>query len=130
LPRFVKYWLPVIIYGGVIFVQSSYPSPREEPDLPYFDKSLHMLGYALLGALFCRAYGASWHGAGRWRTALLGVVSAGLYGVSDEIHQYFVPGRSAEVMDVVADVVGAAAGAVLYTVFTTKSLVGAGRRAD
>jgi len=29
-----------------------------------------------------------------------------LYGVSDEIHQYFVPGRHPDVLDVVADASG------------------------
>jgi VanZ family protein len=47
----------------------------------------------------------------------LSVLSAGLYGISDEIHQYFVPGRSADVMDVAADFVGAAWGVLLYMCF-------------
>ncbi|MGB5540538.1 MAG: VanZ family protein, partial [Gammaproteobacteria bacterium] len=37
----------------------------------------------------------------------------GLYGVLDEIHQYFVPGRQADVLDVLADVSGGLLGAGL-----------------
>jgi len=45
---------------------------------------------------------------------LLSVVSASLYGISDEIHQSFVPFREAEVADVIADMLGAASGVLLY----------------
>jgi VanZ family protein len=120
LPRFLKYWLPLIAYCLLIFIQSSFPSPVKEPDIPFFDKYLHMLGYALLGALFCRAYGSLRFGGKFWRIALLSVLSAGLYGISDEIHQYFVPGRSADVMDAAADFVGAVWGVLLYMCFIIK----------
>ncbi|MGD1999547.1 MAG: VanZ family protein [Desulfobacterales bacterium] len=117
LPRFLKYWLPLIAYCLLIFIQSSFPSPVKEPDIPFFDKYLHILGYALLGALFCRAYGSLRFGGKFWRIAFLSVLSAGLYGISDEIHQHFVPGRSADVMDVAADFVGAAWGVLFYKCF-------------
>jgi VanZ family protein len=120
LPRFLKYWLPLIVYCLAIFIQSSFPSPVKEPDVPFFDKYLHMLGYALLGSLFCRAYGSLRLGGKFWLVALLSVLSAGLYGISDEIHQYFVPSRSADVMDVAADFVGAAWGVFLYKCFSIK----------
>jgi VanZ family protein len=45
---------------------------------------------------------------------LLSVVSASLYGISDEIHQSFVPFRDAEVADVIADILGAVGGVFLY----------------
>jgi VanZ family protein len=120
LPRFLKYWLPLIVYCLAIFIQSSFPSPVKEPDVPFFDKYLHMLGYALLGVLFCRAYGSLRLVGKFWLVALLSVLSAGLYGISDEIHQYFVPSRSADVMDVAADFVGAAWGVFLYMFFGIK----------
>jgi len=120
LPRFLKYWLPLIVYCLAIFIQSSFPSPVKEPDVPFFDKYLHMLAYALLGALFCRAYGSLRLGDKFWHLALLSVLSAGLYGISDEIHQYFVPSRSAEVMDAAADFFGAAWGVFLYMCFIIK----------
>ena len=120
MPRFLKNWLPLIVYCLAIFIQSSFPSPVKEPDVPFFDKYLHMLGYALLGALFCRAYGSLRLGGKFWLVALLSVLSTGLYGISDEIHQYFVPSRSADVMDVAADFVGAAWGVFLYMCFSIK----------
>ena len=49
------------------------------------------------------------------------VLLATLFGVTDEIHQYFVPGRQADVFDVVADAVGALAGA-LFVAFLSRVL--------
>ena len=114
MPRFLKYWLPLIAYCLLIFIQSSFPSPVKEPDVPFFDKYLHMLGYALLGALFCRAYGSLRHGGKFWRVAFLSVLSAGLYGISDEIHQSFVPYRTADAMDALADILGSAFGVYIF----------------
>jgi VanZ family protein len=42
------------------------------------------------------------------------ILFAGLYAVTDEIHQTFVSGRSAEVRDVLIDTIGASIGVVLY----------------
>lgn len=44
------------------------------------------------------------------KTLLFAVLIASLYGVSDEFHQFFVPGRVASVFDVFADVVGSILG--------------------
>ena len=42
-----------------------------------------------------------------WRRALAAVLVATLYGISDEAHQAFVPGRYPDRFDVLADCVGA-----------------------
>lgn len=52
----------------------------------------------MLGALLYLATGRAW----------LAVLLASLYGVSDEVHQAFVPGRSADLLDWLADTAGAA----------------------
>lgn len=56
-----------------------------------------MVEYAVLAALCLRAT----------RQPALSLLMTGLYGVSDEVHQSFVPGRSASVYDALADVAGA-----------------------
>ena len=75
------------------------------------DKSWHMAGYAGLGVLLLIPLADGKLGGVTWRRAGTAVALATLYGVSDETHQAFVPGRSADALDVVADCAGAAAGA-------------------
>lgn len=73
----------------------------------------HALAYGVLGALVVHALaGARWRGITAGRAAAA-VVVAGLYGLSDEFHQRFVPGRTAELLDLGADVAGALCGVLL-----------------
>lgn len=72
-----------------------------------------MGGYGLLTALACRAMGGGLLRPLPLRSALLAVLASTLYGVSDEIHQCFVPGRTSEVKDVLSDLAGAALAAAL-----------------
>jgi VanZ family protein len=108
------YWLPLIAYLALIVVQSHYPTPEAVPRLPYFDLLLHIGGYGLLGLLLCRAYRSRWPEASRRSLARSAVLTAALFGLSDEIHQSFIPLRTADAWDVVADVIGAALGVGLY----------------
>ncbi len=48
---------------------------------------------------------------------ILGIALASLYGISDEIHQIFVPDRVADIYDVIADILGSMIGVMLYQFF-------------
>jgi VanZ family protein len=111
---FLRYWLPLIAYCLFIFLQSSSESPVELPTIEHVDKVLHAGAYALLGVLFYRAYRSRWPGASGWTMANASLLSAAFYGMTDEIHQYFVPGRSADPWDWLADTIGAMLGVVAY----------------
>jgi len=114
LKRFVFYWLPLILYCLLIYIQSANPSPEQIPSFPFVDKVLHFVAYGIMGILFYRAYQTLRIKNNIQMLMLLSVVSASLYGISDEIHQSFVPFREAEVADVIADMLGAAIGVLLY----------------
>ena len=114
LKRFVLYWLPLILYCLLIYIQSANPSPKQIPSFPLVDKALHFFAYGIMGILFYRAYQTLRIKNNIQMLMLLSVVSASLYGISDEIHQSFVPFREAEVADVVADILGAISGLYLY----------------
>ena len=109
---FVFYWLPVILYCLLIFIQSSYPATQSLPSIPHMDKLAHAGAYALLGFLFFRLFQST----RIWKNAVLLVIfsalASSLYGIGDEIHQHFVPSRTADIMDVMADVAGSVLGAV------------------
>ena len=104
-------WAPVALYMALIFAASSVSHP---PDLSTSigDKGAHGLLYSGLGVLIVRALAGGWQpfGAG---IGVAAVTYSILYGATDEIHQLFVPNRTAEVRDLAADAVGAAVAVVL-----------------
>lgn len=81
--------------------------PIPDVDIPNFDKFLHMVEYGVLSYLVIRALAGSEVRLPRDKLIILAVIFATLYGVSDEIHQIFVPYRTADIFDALADFVGA-----------------------
>ena len=78
------------------------------------DKVFHFAAYALLGALFLRAFKTTRIKHNLKLIIMLSVLFSALYGISDEIHQSFVPYRTADAMDAVADILGSAFGVYLF----------------
>jgi VanZ family protein len=126
----LRRWLPVVAWAALIFTFSTtefagektagiilpilstfFPnaSPRELQTLHYtVRKAGHFTEYLVLSVLLYRAL----RGAERWsiRAAGMSLGIAAVYAASDELHQLFVPGRTAAVADCLIDVSGAAAG--------------------
>jgi VanZ family protein len=96
----------VAVYAAAIFVVSSLSQVPALPGQPS-DKTLHTLAYSGLALVLIRALSrAAWRGV--TTTSLLAAFALTvLYGCTDELHQSFVPGRTSDVWDVVADTVGA-----------------------
>jgi len=98
-------WL-LLAYCGFIFFLSSQSTLIATPlDFPNKDKVMHASAYAIL-AWF------AWHFFRHhvqlpWLLAVISILFASLYGISDEFHQSFVVGRDADVWDWVADSTGA-----------------------
>ncbi len=115
LVRNLFYRLPVLLYCVLIYIQSSFPGVAGiEPPFSGFDKVLHFAGYSLLGVLTLRALLREDLSVSPSVLAGIAVVFCTLYGLSDEIHQSFVSGRSCEALDLLADAAGGAAGAYVY----------------
>lgn len=118
--RFLIYWMPVILYCLFIFLQSSFPSPVKTEGIFLGDKILHLLGYALLAALFFRALRATRPAAAPTALWVMSVAFAAFYGAMDEVHQAFVPTRSADFFDFMADASGAVIGAGMAAWLTSR----------
>ncbi len=110
-PRWA-YWLPAGLWALTIFVLSSQPRLPSPPG-SLSDKDAHAVAFGLLAAacLFGLTQGRLLAVTGG--RAVLAAVLAVLYGLTDEWHQSFVPGRTADVFDVAADAVGACAAVLL-----------------
>ena len=92
------------------------------------DGVAHAVAYGVLAALLLRGLaGARWRRV-RGKVAGMAVLLATLYGVTDEVHQRFVSGRTAEVADLIADAVGAAAAAGLSLIWARKIMGTSPRR--
>jgi VanZ family protein len=92
---------------AAIFALSSMPEPPAPPGID--DKTQHFVAYAGLGVVTLRATSGGVLTGLRAGAALAAWAVAALYGASDEFHQSFVPGRSADLLDLRADALGAAA---------------------
>src|SRR4029453_18853657 len=130
---FLKYWLPVFIWFGVIFASSTdifsaeHTSRYLVPFLRWLDpqisistiamihfalrKLAHLTEYAVLAALLWRALRRGTKLRARMSTLFVGVwVTCAIFAVSDEFHQSFVASRSMSPLDVMIDISGAAVG--------------------
>ena len=120
MKSFLFSWFPVIAYCILIFIQSSHPPSGSIPEWPYVDKLLHFSGYALLGILFLRAFRTIRFKNNGKLTITLSITASSLYGLSDEIHQYFVPSRNADMIDIIADAAGSISGIIIYSLISGK----------
>lgn len=93
---------------GTIFFLSHQPGETLLlPDVPDIDKLLHSLAYGVLAATTLYAVSKSSTGRYPGRTGALVIGFCLAYGLSDEFHQSFIPGRLPSFWDVGADLLGA-----------------------
>lgn len=111
---FFYFWLPVLLYAGLIFTLSSYPvffPPGV--GLRLSDRLLHAVEYGILSFLLGRAFLRDSSPFFQRSFQAWAVAIAIFYGFTDEIHQFFVPTRESSSIDLLFDGVGAV-GAQLF----------------
>jgi len=101
---------PVVALMAAIFLASSSSNPPAPAAVS--DKVLHMAAYAALAVLVFRAVSGGLPARLTRATVLATLLITIGYGVTDEVHQMFVPLRSPELYDLFADAAGAAAGLI------------------
>jgi VanZ family protein len=105
--NFLKNWLLVILWMGLIFFLSHQPELKS--GLPggwdfFLRKLAHILEYAVLTFLLIRALKG--HHLTKRSVLVLAIVFAVLYALSDEYHQSFILGREGVPRDVLIDSLG------------------------
>ena len=126
-----KYWLVIaFLIALLIFIQSNFSSivTNDQFYKFQFDKITHMLAWA--GLSFSLRLGTNtWvmkqKTKNQYYALLFLIIICSLYGVTDEVHQYFIPSRSSDLMDVIADSIGSIIGIILghtMVILNTKML--------
>ncbi|HGY57031.1 MAG TPA: VanZ family protein [Caldithrix abyssi] len=119
---FLRWQAPWLLMMLFIFVMSSIPD-LTQPVLvfDYSDKLIHFVVFGILGVLMARGFARSGNVFIRQHYVLTSIVFAVLFALTDEWHQSFVPGRTADWLDWLADTLGILIFIVLYNRFHLKS---------
>ena len=102
-------WGPAAIWVAVLFFLSEIDGTSGLSWGFGWDKVLHFLLYLILGATLAWGWDRTRRRVPHWAVVSVGVV----YGLVDEWHQSFVPGRSPSLGDALADLAGTVAGFAL-----------------
>ena len=140
---FLKYWLPVFIWLGVIFAGSTDIFSTEQtsrylvPFLRWLNPQIsastivtihfalrklsHVTEYAILAAFLWRALRGARNLRPKMAPLFVGVwVACVIIAVSDEFHQSFIASRTASLNDVFTDGLGAAVGLAICLAVATR----------
>lgn len=98
-------WIPAIIIIGCSWYLSSQPTIEHLPRFPHADKVVHFICFG--GLCFWITFALK-------KKTPLAIVLTSIYGIIDEIHQSFVPGRACSIFDWIADTAGAVAGFFVF----------------
>ena len=108
MKRLLRFWLPPALWVAAIFIFSSYPTaPVSTIYWREFviKKSAHIIEFGILTILLYRGFRN--YNVGKGNAAIFSIFISLIYGVFDEFHQSFTPGREPRVRDVVFDTIGA-----------------------
>ena len=141
--RFVRYWMPAIVWMAIIFLGSTDMLSAEHtsrflvPFLRWLDPQIslatlnavqagirklgHLIEYAILAILLWRALrsGTRW----QMKMSILFVAVWGacaIFAAGDEFHQSFVPSRTPSPVDVMIDICGALVGLAICLMFARR----------
>jgi VanZ family protein len=117
-----------VAWAVLIFCLSAIPGSGFPSHPNILNVIAHFGEYLVLAVLLALAFNSP--NRALWKTALMALVLASLYAVSDEIHQYFVPGRFSDPLDWVTDTLGALIGAAAVVWFISARKVRRSRSRD
>lgn len=125
IKNFLLYWLPVLIWAGIIFTLSSIPSLKSGFAEDFILRKIaHALEFAIFAFLIFRAILAqSKPSANHFKVILLAFSLSLFYAFSDEFHQLCVLGRHGSIWDVGIDTIGILIASVLCYIIYRKGRI-------
>jgi VanZ family protein len=114
-------YTPLVVYWLLLLAATSLPA-QDVPSLGISDKINHFVAYLILAGLLHLALIYQRKSEFLFNYAFAAsVIIASAYGALDEIHQIYVPGRFAELLDWIADFLGAITGAFLVSILIKRT---------
>jgi VanZ family protein len=120
--------IAAILWAALIFTLSAIPGSGYPAHPGFLNYIAHFGEYLIFGVLLTIAFNAPKRAL--WIAAVIALVIASLYGVSDEVHQLFVEGRSSDPIDWLTDTAGAMIGVVGTIWFISARKVKRSRQKD
>jgi VanZ family protein len=107
--------LPSLVILVGIFIISDQPRVElPEMNIWQMDKFLHVIAYFVLGCTLAMAVEGNFKGSSQKAKIWMVVIIGALYAIEDEFHQSFVPGRSSDIFDILADFIGIGLSVLLF----------------
>jgi VanZ family protein len=123
----IKALVSPLLFMTIIFVLSSIPGRPENGSLkfivdidPQLQNFLHIPLFGMLQILWLKALATM--GMLGWKNVATCLVISLIYGVSDEFHQMFVPGRYASLTDLLLNLTGVIFGTFVFLWFNRKNI--------
>jgi len=114
LSKIFYLWTPVLVCAGFIFFASSIPGSKVPGLFPYQDIAFHFIAYLLLALFFARAFKNTYVSVNVIKLIIFTFIFTLFYGISDEFHQMYVPGRNVSGFDLLIDGLGGFFGGLIY----------------
>lgn len=121
------YWIPAILWMALIFYLSGRTGSELQSLFPFFDNLNpgHIVAYFVLGPLYYLALTKYKHRRPFMKAFLLCL----LFGITDEIHQYFIPTRYPDIYDLARDLLGTGIGLVVVFLVQKKKNTAGNKKA-
>lgn len=114
------FFLPLVLYSIAIFYMSNQPGDSLPSVVFGRDKFLHAIAYFVYCLNVQFALIGYFDKISRKKVLLYSLLISVIYGLSDEFHQFFVPGRDSSPGDILANIVGALMGLTLVNFMIKK----------
>ena len=118
--RYVYY--PLLVYWLILLGLTSYPT-NSMPKFGIGDKFEHLIAYLLLSILLYLTF----HSQNKYKKlkgnpALFTIIVSFFYAIIDELHQYYIPGRYCDLLDLVSNFIGVLLAVTMVAFFVKSAL--------
>ncbi len=120
MKKWIKYHLPFYLWAVLIFLGSSLPIASSSAGGGIVDKLLHFTEFAVFTFLLARLLTKTERPFLKRYLISIAISIGCLYGLSNELHQLMIPGRSFEIADLLADLAGSLFGMAAFSLTLKK----------